>query len=207
MLAAKYRNAIGILLYSFWRFYGKMANVNQQERTPLERWLDANRNAPDLDASLRLLLGHLFQGIFCRSNPEFAVFSPEKALSLVQRLPRELFPENLGGWLAHPERFALDIVHFCEKYRDFKLPESVEIAPFLTGAVDLRGVRCPTASIRARLVLAGMSPDDEVALLVDDGEPVENVPRAMLEDGNLVISRKKKENYWILQVRKRELTV
>ncbi len=174
---------------------------------PLERWLEANRDSPNLDASLRLLLGHVFWGIFRRANPEFSAFSPEKAISLVQRLPAGIFPDAVGEWLAHPRQSAAEIVHFCENFKDFELPTNLDLSEFATGMVDLRGVRCPTASVRARLVLAGMSAGDEVTLLVDDAEPIENVPRAMVEEGNRVVFREKKGNYWILKVRKRDFTV
>lgn len=184
-----------------------MAGEYGQNPPPLERWLAANRESPNLDASLRLLLGHAFWGIFRRTNPEFSVFSPEKAISLVQRLPAGVFPDSVGEWLANPQRNAVEIVRFCENSKDFELPGNLDLSGFLTGRVDLRGVHCPTASVRARLVLSGMSAGEEVTLLVDDAEPIENVPRAMLEDGNRVVSREKKGNYWVLKVRKQDFTV
>jgi len=66
-------------------------------------------------------------------------------------------------------------------------------------------VRCPMGSVRARLVLAGMEPGETVTFYLDDGEPIENVPRAMVEDGNHILFREKSENFWVLQVQKREI--
>ena len=85
MLGAKYRNAKTILLYSFLYF---MANMSQgkQEISPLEKWYDAGKNDPKMGTSLRLLLGHALVAIFRNNRPDFSIFSPEKALSFVQRL-------------------------------------------------------------------------------------------------------------------------
>ncbi len=204
MLGAKYRNAKTILLYSFLYF---MANMSQgkQEISPLEKWYDAGKNDPKMGTSLRLLLGHALVAIFRNNRPDFSIFSPEKALSFVQRMPAGIFPENLGDWLSHPESHAYEILRFCEKSKEFRFSPEMDLSAFSTGVVDMRGVRCPMGSVRARLVLAGMDPGEVVTLYIDEGEPIENVPRAMVEDGNHILFRKKKENCWELRVQKREI--
>jgi len=179
--------------------------LGKQEISPLEKWYEAGKNDPKIGASLRLLLGHAFVAIFRNNRPDFSVFSPEKAISLVQRLPVGVLPDGVGNWLAHPEKNAKDILHFCEKSKDFKFPADIDLSAFSTGVVDMRGVHCPTGSVRARLVLAGMEPGDCVTFYIDEGEPIENVPRAMVEDGNHIIFREKRENYWELRVQKREI--
>lgn len=181
-------------------------DASEQEKSPLEKWFAANRNSENMGASLRLLLGHVFVGVFRARFPEIGVFSPEKALSLAQRLPCEALPAGFGDWLSAPEKFGEDIVHFCDRAKEFRLPEGFELSSVFDGWVDLRGVRCPMGSVRARLVLAGMEDGDAVSFKVDDGEPIENIPRAMVEDGNSVEFRQKKGNYWELGVRKRKRT-
>lgn len=172
------------------------------EKSPLERWLSANQDSPNLDNSLRLLLGHAFVGIFRKTHPDFAVFSPEKALSWVERLPKNAFPFDIGDWIAKPSAHAHDLVHFCENANAFQFPPTVDFSKWTSGVVDLRGVRCPMGSVRARLVLSGMEAGEEITLFVDNGEPIENIPRAMLEDGNHIVSRTREENYWKLTVQK-----
>lgn len=182
-----------------------MAEKNSNP-TPLERWYLANRNDPDLDVSLRLLLGHALVGIFRRCFPDFSVFSPEKALSLAQRLPKEAFPDGMGNWISSPERNAFEILRFCEASAGYSFPPDVDISAFSNGVVDLRGVRCPLGSVRARLVMLGLEAGEEVSLWVDDGEPIENVPRTLVEEGDRILFREKKKNYWEIRVRKRGTT-
>lgn len=175
-------------------------------QTPLERWYQANRNDPDLDMSLRLLLGHALVGVFRHFFPDSSVFSPEKALSLVQRLPKKAFPEGMGYWISSPGRNASEILRFCEGSARYTLPSDIDVRGLSEGAVDLRGVRCPLGSVRARLVMLGLEAGDEVSLFVDDGEPIENVPRALVEEGDQILFREKKEDYWEIRVRKRGTT-
>lgn len=184
-----------------------MANMldGKQEITPLEKWYEAGKNDPKIGNSLRLLLGHALVAIFRNNRPDFSIFSPEKALSFVQRMPKGMFPDEMGSWLAHPEKNAYEILRFCENSKKFTFPSGMDLSAFSSGVVDMRGVRCPMTSVRARLVLAGMEPGETVTFFLDPGEPIENVPRAMVEDGNHVVFREKKENYWELRVQKREI--
>ncbi len=174
--------------------------------TPLERWYAANRNDPDIDESLRLLLGHALVGIFRRCFPDLSVFSPEKAISLVDRLPRKAFPEGMGDWIAAPGSHASEILAFSEASPRYALPPDIDKGELSMGVVDLRGVRCPLGSVRARLAMRGLEDAEEISFLVDDGEPIENVPRALVEAGNQVLFRRKKSDYWEIRVRKRETT-
>lgn len=180
--------------------------TSEQEKSPLEKWFEANRNSENMGASLRLLLGHVFVGVFRAQFPESGVFSPEKALSMVQRFPAEALPAGFFAWISAPEKFGEDIVRFCDHAKNFRFPEGLELSKSFDGWVDLRGVRCPMGSVRARLVLAGIDAGEAVSFKVDDGEPIENIPRAMVEDGNSIEFRRKMGNYWELGVRKREHT-
>jgi tRNA 2-thiouridine synthesizing protein A len=53
-------------------------------------------------------------------------------------------------------------------------------------ALDLRGVPCPLNWVRARLVLEEMARGEVLELRVDEGEPLESVPRSAEEDGHQV---------------------
>ena len=170
------------------------------EKSPLEKWLEANRECENLGNSLLLLLGHAWGGILRRSDSVFAVFSPEKALSFIQRLPKSALPEGLGNWIAQPKAYAEEIVRFFFFSRDFSFPAELGLHRFASAPVDLRGVACPMGSVRARLVLSGVNSGEEILFLVDDGEPIENVPRTLVETGNRIVFRRKKEKYWELCV-------
>jgi TusA-related sulfurtransferase len=53
-----------------------------------------------------------------------------------------------------------------------------------TQTLDLTGVVCPLNWVKAKLALEELEPGDELTLLLDEGEPVDSVPRSALEDGH-----------------------
>lgn len=71
--------------------------------------------------------------------------------------------------------------------------------------LDLTGVPCPANFVRALLRLEGMNDGEVLQLTVDDGEPIENVPANLVEDGHEILSTERlSEISWQLLVRKRE---
>jgi tRNA 2-thiouridine synthesizing protein A len=53
--------------------------------------------------------------------------------------------------------------------------------------LDLTGVPCPLNWVRAKLALEELAPGDELILLLDEGEPLDSVPRSAREDGHEVL--------------------
>jgi tRNA 2-thiouridine synthesizing protein A len=52
--------------------------------------------------------------------------------------------------------------------------------------LDLTGVPCPMNWVRTRLALERLAPGDSLVVLLDDGEPLDSVPRSAREDGHHV---------------------
>jgi tRNA 2-thiouridine synthesizing protein A len=52
--------------------------------------------------------------------------------------------------------------------------------------LDLTGVPCPMNWVRTRLALEELAPGDSLVVLLDDGEPLDSVPRSAREDGHVV---------------------
>jgi TusA-related sulfurtransferase len=52
--------------------------------------------------------------------------------------------------------------------------------------LDLRGVPCPMNWVRTRLALEELLPGDSLLVTLDDGEPLESVPRSAREEGHEV---------------------
>lgn len=52
--------------------------------------------------------------------------------------------------------------------------------------LDLTGVVCPMNWVRARLELERMRPGETLELILDDGEPLDSVPRSAREEGHHV---------------------
>ena len=52
--------------------------------------------------------------------------------------------------------------------------------------LDLRGVPCPMNWVRTKLALEELAPGDSLVVVLDEGEPLESVPRSAREDGHEV---------------------
>ncbi|MFQ5561599.1 MAG: sulfurtransferase TusA family protein [Nitrospinota bacterium] len=52
--------------------------------------------------------------------------------------------------------------------------------------LDLTGVICPINFVKTKLKLEDMEPGQVLELILDDGEPMRNVPRSLKEEGHKV---------------------
>ncbi len=68
--------------------------------------------------------------------------------------------------------------------------------------LDLSGVPCPQNSARAILTLEWMEPGQVLHVIVDDGEPHENVPPSLREEGHAIIGEDRQGDSWILLVKR-----
>lgn len=71
--------------------------------------------------------------------------------------------------------------------------------------IDLRGVTCPTNFVKAKLALEMLDAGEKVQFLLDDGEPVKNVPRSLKGEGHKLLGLKQAEDgHYILELEKGE---
>jgi TusA-related sulfurtransferase len=68
----------------------------------------------------------------------------------------------------------------------------------MSNTIDLRGVCCPTNFVKAKLALEMVDAGETVEFLLDDGEPVKNVPRALKDEGHKLISLKETDGFYRL---------
>ncbi|HON12061.1 MAG TPA: sulfurtransferase TusA family protein [Chitinispirillaceae bacterium] len=68
---------------------------------------------------------------------------------------------------------------------------------------DYRGIECPMNFARITVDLMDLNIGDKIRVLIDDGEPSVNVPRSLEREGQKVIYREKRGDYWELVVEKR----
>lgn len=66
--------------------------------------------------------------------------------------------------------------------------------------LDLRGVPCPTNFIKIKLALEMFEAGEQVAILLDDGEPIKSVPRSLTAEGHKVMGLEKKGEHFVLTV-------
>jgi tRNA 2-thiouridine synthesizing protein A len=71
--------------------------------------------------------------------------------------------------------------------------------------IDLRGVSCPTNFVKAKLALEDIETGEIAQFLLDDGEPVKNVPRSLKAEGHRLIGLKQAaEGHYVLELEKGE---
>lgn len=68
--------------------------------------------------------------------------------------------------------------------------------------LDLSGVPCPQNAARALLRIEGMDPGSVLAVILDDGEPIRNVPPALEAEGHEEVSRSREKGRWLLVMRR-----
>ena len=67
---------------------------------------------------------------------------------------------------------------------------------------DLRGTVCPMNFVKVKVALAKMSEGQTLRVLLDDGEPVENVPRSAKLQGHEVLVVEREADHWSVAIRK-----
>ncbi|MCL5986517.1 MAG: sulfurtransferase TusA family protein [Actinobacteria bacterium] len=68
--------------------------------------------------------------------------------------------------------------------------------------LDLKGVACPINYVRAKMAIEELSSGDLLELFLDDGEPIENVPRSLESDGQEIIKIEMIDDYYRVLVMK-----
>ncbi|MFH0801293.1 MAG: sulfurtransferase TusA family protein [bacterium] len=70
-------------------------------------------------------------------------------------------------------------------------------------SMDLLGVPCPGNFARILLRLEAMDDGEILEVWIDDGEPFENVPRAVLEEGHDILTKDKQGEKWRLVIKRK----
>jgi len=68
--------------------------------------------------------------------------------------------------------------------------------------IDLRGVCCPTNFVKAKLAIEMADAGDVLEFFLDEGEPVQNVPRSLKDEGHKLLGLEKADGYYVLTVEK-----
>ena len=79
-------------------------------------------------------------------------------------------------------------------------PSSSTVVP--DAELDLRGVICPYNFVKTKLKLETMGPGQVLSVLLDDGDPIKNVPRSVSDDGHAVLSLERIQQSYRLLIRK-----
>lgn len=70
--------------------------------------------------------------------------------------------------------------------------------------LDLRGVICPYNFVKTKLKLEAMEQGEILSVLLDDGDPIRNVPQSVSNEGHTVLSQDRAEGFYRVLIRRRE---
>lgn len=68
--------------------------------------------------------------------------------------------------------------------------------------LDLRGVMCPINFVKTKLKLEMMDVGEVLEVVLDSGDPIQNVPKSIKEEGHKIIEVKKEGDYFRIRVQK-----
>ena len=68
--------------------------------------------------------------------------------------------------------------------------------------LDLRGIKCPINYVKTKLKIEKMNKGEIIEVLLDEGEPINNVPASLKEDGQEVMKIEKIDPHYKLIVKK-----
>jgi len=67
---------------------------------------------------------------------------------------------------------------------------------------DFRGVACPMNFVKTKIELSKIKKGDFLEIYLDEGDPINNVPGSVKEEGHEIIEIKKIENYYSVVIKK-----
>lgn len=68
--------------------------------------------------------------------------------------------------------------------------------------LDLRGVICPYNFVKTKLKLESLEIGDQLRVLLDEGEPIRNVPQSITNEGHQILKQEKVDHYYLVVIRK-----
>ncbi len=66
--------------------------------------------------------------------------------------------------------------------------------------LDLRGVLCPINFVKTKLKLESMGEGQVLELVLDSGEPMQNVPKSLKDEGHKIVEVKNEGDHFRLKV-------
>lgn len=67
---------------------------------------------------------------------------------------------------------------------------------------DFRGVACPMNFVKTKLVLDTLQSGDQLEILLDDGEPIQNVPGSVQQEGHKIVKKERVDQHWLVLIEK-----
>ncbi|WP_447976602.1 sulfurtransferase TusA family protein [Candidatus Nitrospira bockiana] len=81
--------------------------------------------------------------------------------------------------------------------------KTTEALPPVDAELDLRGVICPYNFVKTKLKLETMEAGQILAVILDDGDPIRNVPRSVSDEGHTVLGQERIAESYRVMIKKR----
>jgi sulfite reductase (ferredoxin) len=97
-----------------------------------------------------------------------------------------------------------DSLQFKNEVKKTEVKEAVE-AVKLDSEVrlkDFRGVACPMNFVKTKIELSALKSGDLLEIWLDDGQPIQNVPGSVRNEGHEIISTEQVQDFWKVLIRK-----
>ena len=127
----------------------------------------------------------------CRANIPGIEARADQVLSLAQAV------EDLYGKMDNSLRFPGEPPQSPAKTPAIEKPQA---APFVSR--DFRGVACPMNFVKTKLALEGLTSGQRLKILLDDGAPIQNMPRSVSEEGHKIIEQLREGTHWVVLIEK-----
>jgi tRNA 2-thiouridine synthesizing protein A len=69
-------------------------------------------------------------------------------------------------------------------------------------SLDLRGVVCPMNFVKTKLKLESMEDGEILEVVLDTGEPIQNVPKSLKDEGYKIVGVQKEDDHFKIRVEK-----
>jgi tRNA 2-thiouridine synthesizing protein A len=70
--------------------------------------------------------------------------------------------------------------------------------------LDLRGTLCPLNFVKTKLRLEELDSGEQLEVLLDEGEPIQNVPRSIRDEGHKILELKREGDFFKVVIEKAE---
>lgn len=115
----------------------------------------------------------------------------EEVLSLAKTM------EELYGKMDNSLRFPGEAANTPTRAPASEKPQA---KPFLSK--DFRGVACPMNFVKTKLALESLNSGQRLQILLDDGDPIQNVPRSVAGEGHKILGQLKEADHWSVLIEK-----
>jgi len=125
-------------------------------------------------------------------------FQINEGLSLEERKEKFLYAKDFLSHIEELYKSMDSAFNFPKQAKPIEIPQEKTTKAIL----DLKGTPCPINYVKTKLFLENFKKGDILEVFLDEGEPMENVPKSLESDGHIILKIEKKNGFYSLIVEK-----